>query len=451
MKDQKLVLWIAILASAIAFLDGSVVNVALPAISQEFGGSFAVQQWVVDAYLLTLGAFMLTAGSLSDLFGRKRILAIGLAGFGITSLFCALAQNSQILIISRGLQGVAGALLVPSSLALIMTGFKENDRPKAIGSWTAWTSIAFIIGPLLGGVLVDTGSWRLVFAINLIPVICTLWLVSKLKIKERIDKNAKLDIPGATLGAIGLGGTVYALIEQSRYGWSNPLIYVSLAIGIVGLIAFVWYENRTKQPMLPLGLFTVRNFSFGNLATLMIYASLSLATFIITIFVQQVGNYTATTAGLSLMPVTIIMTLLSSKFGELSGRHGSRWFMTFGPLIAGVGIFSMLLVNDEVKYFALFPGILLLGLGLSITVAPLTSAVLGSIDEHQSGIASAVNNAVARIAGLVAIAAIGTVIGTSLGLDGFYRSIVVTSGLMIAGGIISAIGIRNYPRKEVTQ
>jgi len=451
MKNHMLVLWVAILASAIAFLDGSVVNVALPAISKEFGGSFAVQQWVVDAYLLTLGAFMLTAGSLSDLFGRKKILIIGLAGFGIASLFCALAPNSQILIFSRGVQGAAGALLVPSSLALIMTGFEEKDRPKAIGSWTAWTSVAFIIGPLLGGVLVDTVSWRLVFAINLIPVACTLWLANKLKIAEKLDKNAKLDVPGAVLCAIGLGGTVYALIEQSRFGWSDPLIYVSLIIGIVGLVAFIWYENRIEQPMLPLGLFTIRNFSFGNIATLMIYASLSLATFLITIFVQQVGGYTATAAGLSLIPVTVVMTLLSSKFGELSGRYGSRWFMTFGPLISGVGIFSMLLVNDKVKYFALFPGILLLGLGLSITVAPLTSAVLGSIDKNQSGIASAVNNAVARIAGLVAIAAIGTVIGTSLGLRGFYRSMVVTSGLMFAGGIVSAIGIRNYPKNKVIQ
>lgn len=445
MKQTRLVLWIAILASFVAFLDGSVINVALPAIANEFDGSFVVQQWVVDAYLITLGALMLIAGSLSDLFGRKKIMAIGLVGFGLTSLLCALAPNSSMLIIGRGLQGVAGALLVPSSLALIMTGFAAAERPKAIGSWTAWTGIAFIIGPLVGGLLVDAGSWRLVFAINVLPIAFTLWLLSKLKLNEEIDKTARLDVRGALLGSVGLGGTVYALIEQSRYGWGHPLIYGTMIIGLAALAAFVWHESRTRAPMLPLGLFTERNFTVGNLATVMVYAGLSLATFLLAIFVQQVGGYSATAAGLALMPVTIVLFLLSSRFGALAGRFGPRWFMAAGPMIAAVGFVSMLWVDQSVNYLALLPGILLFGLGLSVTVAPLTSAILGAISNRQAGIASAVNNVIARIAGLLAIAAIGTIVGTTLDLNGFYRGVIVTAALLFVGGVVSAIGIQNKP------
>jgi EmrB/QacA subfamily drug resistance transporter len=447
MKSSRLVLWIAVLASFVAFLDGSVINVALPAIARDFNGSFAVQQWVVDAYLITLGALMLIAGSLSDLFGRQRIMAIGLVGFGLTSLLCALAPSSEMLIAGRALQGVAGALLVPSSLALIMTGFVAAERPKAIGSWTAWTGIAFIIGPLVGGLLVDAVSWRLVFLINILPIAVTLWLLLRLELDEHIDKGARLDVAGAVLGAVGLGGAVYALIEQSRYGWDSPIIYGTLIIGLAALAAFVWHERWTKAPMLPLSLFAERNFSVGNLATVMVYAGLSLATFLIPIFVQQVGGYAATAAGLALIPVTLIMFFLSARFGALAGRYGPRWFMAAGPSIAAVGFVTMLWVDQSVNYFALLPGILLLGLGLAVTVAPLTSAILGSIDNRRSGIASAVNNAISRIAGLVAIAAIGTVIGGSLGLAGFHRGVLVTAALLLAGGLISAIGIANPPRE----
>lgn len=445
-KQQRLVLWICILASFVAFLDGSIVNVALPAIAREFSGGFVVQQWVVDAYMITLGALMLIAGSLSDLFGRKKILRIGLVGFGAASLVCAFAPTSSILIIARALQGVAGALLVPSSLAIIIAAFKGPARAKAIGSWTAWTGIAFIIGPLAGGVLVDAVSWRLIFAINVVPIVLTIWLMGSLELTEHTRENTKLDVYGAVLCAIGLGGTVFALIEQSRLGWANPVIYAPLIVGIVALAAFVWQERRALQPMLPLGMFRVRNFAVGNLATLAIYAGLSLATFIIAIFVQQVGGYTATEAGLALIPVTIIMFLLSPRFGALAGRLGSRWFMAIGPMIAGVGFLSMLFVDESANYFMLLPGILLFGLGLSITVAPLTSAILDAIDSRESGIGSAINNAVARIAGLVAIAAIGTIVGSNLGLAGFHRSIIVTAALMLLGGTISAIGIQNRPQ-----
>lgn len=441
--QQRLVLWIAVLASFVTFLDGSVINVALPAIANEFSGNLVVQQWVVDAYLITLGSLMLIAGSLSDLFGRKKILLIGLIGFALTSILCAIAPTSEFLIVSRALQGAAGALLVPSSLALIIAAFTGSARGKAIGTWTAWTGIAFVIGPLVGGLLVDIGSWRLIFAINLLPIAVTIWLMRSLELPEQIRENTRLDITGAVLGAVGLGGTVYALIEQSHYGWDHPLIYLPFIIGIAALIAFVWQERRIAHPMLPLGLFSTRNFAVGNVATIAVYAGLSLATFIIAIFVQQTGGYSATQAGLALMPVTIIMFFLSSRFGALAGRYGPRLFMAVGPLIAAVGFLTMLWVDQSVSYLALLPGILLFGLGLSVTVAPLTTAILDAIDNRQAGIGSAVNNALARVAGLVAIAAIGTVVGPSLDLEGFHKGIILTAALMAVGGVVSAIGIKN--------
>lgn len=442
-KQQRLVLAVSILASFVAFLDGSVVNVALPAISRELGGGLAIQQWVVDAYLLTLGALILVARSLSDLFGRRRILAIGLIGFGAASLLCAVAQNNGLLIGARALQGVAGALLVPSSLALIISTFNGAAESKAIGTWTAWTGISFIIGPLLGGFLVDAASWRWVFGINMVPITLTLWLLARVTKPEPAQQSAKVDIVGALLCAIGLGGAVFALIEQPAYGWNSSVVWLSMAVGLAALILFVWYEGRTVQPMLPLSLFRVRNFSFGNMATTTIYAGLSIATFLIVIFLQQVGGYTAFDAGLALLPVTIIMFLLSPRFGALAGKYGSRLFMTLGPIVAAAGFLLMLRVQPQVRYWAdLLPGVLGFGLGLSMTVAPLTAAVLGDIGALHAGVASAVNNAVARVAGLVAIALVGIITGPHLDAAGFHRTLVVIALLMVAGGLISFVGIR---------
>lgn len=446
-KQQHLVLWVCILASFVAFLDGSVINVALPAIMQGLGGGLTAQQWIVDAYLITLGSLMLVAGSFSDLFGRKKILATGLVGFGVTSLLCAVAPTSEFLIISRALQGVAGALLVPSSLALIISTFSGSDQGKAIGTWTAWTGISFIVGPLVGGLLVDAGSWRAIFAINIIPIAITLWLMTRLTQMEKVRPNTKLDLAGTILGAVGLGGIVFALIEQPNFGWYSPAIYLPLVISVLSVVAFIWHERRTPAPMLPFTLFSIRNFSVGNIATLAIYGALAVATFVLAIFMQQVGDYSATQAGLALIPVTIIMFILSSRFGALAGKFGPRLFMSLGPIVAAFGFLSMLWVDESVLYWHLLPGILLFGLGLSMTVAPLTSAILGAIDERRAGIGSAVNNAIARIAGLIAIATIGTVIGTTLDLGGFERAAMLTAGLLFAGGLISAFGIQN-PKKS---
>ncbi len=407
-KLQRLVIVVSILASAIAFLDGSIVNVALPAIQKDLGGGLSLQQWVVDAYLVSLGALILIAGSLADLFGRKRIMWLGLVGFGITSLACAVAPSGELLVIARGLQGAAGALLVPSSLAMIISVFTGPAQGKAIGTWTAWAGIAFIIGPLLGGFLVDTTSWRWIFGINIVPIVVTLLLLARTEVKDEIKQNTTVDIAGSVLCALGLGGPVFALIEQPSLGWGNPLVYGPLLVGVGLLVAFFWYECRTKHPMLPLELFKVGNFSAGNLATLFIYAALSAATFLVAVFLQQVSGYSALLAGAALMPVTVVMFMLSSYFGGLSGKHGPRWFMAGGPVIIAFSYLLMMRFGAHTDFwFDVLPAVLLFGLGLSITVAPLTSAVLGDIDSKHAGIASAINNAVARVAGLLAVAAIG--------------------------------------------
>jgi EmrB/QacA subfamily drug resistance transporter len=442
-KTQRLVLFISILASFVAFLDGSVVNVALPAISRDFGGGLVTQQWVVDAYLITLGSLILLAGSLSDLFGRQKVLRAGLVGFGIASILCSIAPDNVFLIIARALQGMAGALLVPSSLAIIMSSFSGKEQGKAIGRWTAWTGIAFVIGPLLGGFLVDSVSWRLIFAINVVPIAVCLRLLLILNQPDHRE-DIKLDVIGALLCSLGLSGSVFALIESTHFGWGSPLIFVPLICGVTALVCFVFYESRTSHAMLPLSLFKVRNFSAGNIATIAIYGGLSIATFLIVIFLQEVCNYTAFEAGLALLPVTIIMFFLSPRFGSLAGKYGPRLFMTCGPFIAGLGFLFMLRISAHVNYWTqLLPGVILFALGLSMTVAPLTSAVLSDVEKIHSGIASAVNNAVSRIAGLIAVAFIGIVIGAHLNLQGFHRAILLTAIVVILGGIISFLGIRN--------
>lgn len=448
MKQQRLVLVVAILASIIAFLDGSIVNVALPAIKNSLGGGLSTQQWVVDAYLITLGAFMLIAGSLSDIIGRKRVMMIGLIGFGVTSLLCAASFSKELLIISRLLQGVAGALLVPSSLALIMSRVPRREQSAAIGVWTSWTGIAMLIGPFIGGVLVDLGSWRYIFLLNVIPIAVTVWLLAKLHDEADATARVKIDWYGALFGALALGGIVYALIEQPHYGWSYPLIYSTGLAGILAFCLFVWRERQVEAPMVPFGLFRSRNFAVGNIATLSMYAGLSLFAFLITIFVQQVGGYSAAAAGLVLVPESIIMFVLASKFGKLSGTFGPRVFMAVGPLVAAVGFITMLFVGTHIDYWALLPGIILFGLGLAITVAPLTSAILGAVKARQSGIASAINNVVARVAGLVAVALIGTVTGYNLGLAGFRNGMILVIVLFVISGVVSLIGIKNTTHSE---
>jgi EmrB/QacA subfamily drug resistance transporter len=414
MSKKTIALTASIIGSGIVFVDGTIVNVALPAIRSSLHGGLAEQQWIVEAYLLTLSSLLLVGGSLGDLFGRRRVFAIGVTGFGVCSLLCAVAPSSGVLIATRALQGIAGALLVPSTLALIMDMFPEQERSAAIGTWTAFTGVATVIGPLGGGALVQIASWRWIFAINLIPVVVTLALLARLESDRR--EPGHVDIVGALLCAFGLGGPVFALIEQPRYGWSDGRVLIPLLVGVALLVAFIPWERRSPQPMMPLHLFTVRNFAVGNLTTLTLYAGLGVATFFLILFIQQVGGYRPIEAGLSLLPLTVLMFLLSRRFGALADRIGPHRFMAAGPIVAGLGLLLLIRTNASANYLTMIlPGVIVFGLGLSATVAPLTATVLASVEAGHSGVASGVNNAVARIAGLLAIAALGAVVSGAFG------------------------------------
>ena len=450
---QKRVLVVAVVASFIAFLDTFVVNLALPAIGRELGGGLVIQQWVVDAYLLTLGGLILVAGSLSDHFGRVRVLEWGLGGFAVTSVLCGLAWSGEVLVVARALQGVAGALVVPSSLALIVNFFSGPAQSRAIGQWSGWTSAAAIVAPLVGGLSVDYLSWRFFFFANVVPLAIVWPLVLKLRPDDSRDPAAgRIDYLGALLAIVGLGGPVYAFIEQGHLGWNSPFVWLPLAAGVVALLLFLAHEARTPTPMLPLRLFAIRNFGWGNIATLAIYAAFSLGFFLLGIYLQQVGGMTATTAGIALLPSTVILMLASSYFGGLAGTYGPRWFMTFGPVLCGIGFLLLLTVQETLNYWTqVLPGQIVFGVGLAVTVAPLTAAILGAVPPDQAGIGSAINNAVARIAGLICIAFAGIITGPVLTTAGLHQGAVVTAVLLMIGAAASAVGIRNPELESVPQ
>ena len=472
-RAKRLTLLAAILGSSVVFLDGTVVNVALPAIREDLDTGLAEQQWIVEAYLLTLGSLILVGGSLGDILGRRRVFVWGLIGFGATSALCAVAPSDIALIAARTLQGVAGALLVPSSLALITAVFPGDERGAAIGSWTAWTGIAFVLGPLGGGALIEFVSWRWIFAINIPAVLATLWLV-RAGVPESRDEEAvpEIDYLGALLVSLGLAGPVFALIEQPLYGWGDPLVWVPMVGGLALLALFIWHERRTRHPMMPLSLYRSRNFAIGNLGTLLIYGGLGAMSFFLVIFLQQVAGYGAVAAGLALMPITLLMWALSRRFGALSDRIGPRLLMGLGPLVAGLGIIWIGQLGADVNYVTdVLPGVLVFGLGLSATVAPLTNTVLGSVPQHNAGVASGINNQIARVASLLAIAAVGAVVAatfeSSLGregvdplsggspdvvaasVDAYGTGMTFAGVLVMLGGVISLVGIVNPRRDEV--
>lgn len=445
-RDERLVLAIAVLASFVAFLDGSVVNVALPAIVDDLGGGIATQQWTVDAYLITLGSLILVAGSLSDAFGRIRILRIGLVLFGVASVAIAAAPDPLFLVVARAVQGVAGALLVPSSLALITSVFSAERRGRAIGTWTGLTSAAFIIGPFLGGVFVDLASWRFAFLINVLPIAVTFVLLAVLGQRDEAHPGVRIDYLGAVLCTIGLGGPVFALIEQPNLGWGHPAIWLPMVLGVIAFAGFLLRQRVAPNPILPLRMFSSRNFWAGNLATWFIYGALGLTSVVVGVYLQEGAGLPATLAGLAALPSTILMIVFSSRVGALAGRFGARLFMTVGPIVAGLGTLLYLFVRPEPDFdywWQALPAVLVFGIGLTLTVSPLTAAILGAIEPERAGTASAVNNAVARVAGLVLVAMLGIIVGGELDLEGFQRATIVTAALLVAGGVVSFFGIRD--------
>ena len=498
-RVKRLTLIACVLGSAVVFVDGTIVNVALPALRADLGASFADQQWVVEAYLLLLSSLVLVGGSLGDLHGRRRIFAIGVAGFGAMSLVCAIAPSIAVLIAARSLQGAFGALLVPSSLAIITSVFGPDERPAAIGTWTAGTSAAIAIGPPIGGLLVDVLSWRAIFAMNVPLVLVCLWLVIRAVPPCPGDRTHRVDAPGAVLCALGLAGPVYALIQQPTLGWSDPEVWMPLLAGIGAFGAFFAYERRAADPMLPLSIFRSRNFAVGNVVTFVVYAGLGAATFFVVLFLQQIAGYTAFEAGLALVPSTLVLVTLARRFGALSVRFGPRLAMTVGPLVGGTGLLLFARLDERGEFLTgVLPASLLFGLGLAITVAPLTATVLQAADRRHAGLASGVNNAIARVAGLVAIAAVGAVVSAQFSasvadrlpadrldasarayvtearsrplsapegrvsdvvrgevqasaVDAYRAGMIVSGLLMLAGGIVAAIGIQNPRREEIAQ
>ena len=451
---QRLTLLAAILGSAVAAIDGSIVNVALPAIERDLGGGLSAQQWVSNAYLLTLGSLILIGGSLGDIYGERRIFTLGLAGFGVFSVACAVAPTIEVLIAARACQGAAAALLTPASLAIIVAAFGPKERGTAIGSWTAWGGMAAIIGPLAGGWIVDALSWRWIFALNVPLVIGTILLVLAVVPATAPIAGRRVDYIGAGLGALGLAGIVFALIEQPHYGWSSLVIAIPLVGGAVSLGLFLAYERRASEPMLKLDLFSRRNFAVGNLETLAMYGGIAILFFYLTIYLQEVAGYSALESGLATVPVTIVMFALSRRFGGLADRYGPRLFMGAGPLVAGAGIFLLARMGMNVSYGTdMLPGLLVFALGLTLTVAPLTATILADADQEDAGIASAVNNAVARIAGLIGVSIVGIIVAGSMvgdtfaanaeSVNAFQHVMMICAGLLGAAGLIGSVGITN--------
>jgi len=416
-RTKKLALVTAILASAIAAVDSTAVNVALPAIGRDLGGGFAAQQWVSNSYMLTLSALILLAGSLTDRLGERRVFTAGVAGFGIGSALCAASPTIGVLIAARALQGVSGAVLTPSALAIIVAVFPKEERGGAIGTWTAWGGMGILAGPIVGGQIVDSASWRWIFIIN-VPLVIVALALARVAVPGRAQgmTDVRIDWTGAALAALGLAGISFGLIEQPVLGWSSPGVSGALAAGVLLFAAFIWHEAHTEMPMLPLGLFRRRNFAVANAQTFGMYGGLGLLGFFVTIYLQQVAGYSALKSGVTGLVPTIVMFFLSARMGRLADRYGPRPFLTVGPLVVAAGFALMQRYGTSVSLFTdVLPALLVFSFGLAMTVAPLTATVLADASETDAGIASAVNNAIARTAGLVAVAAVGAVVASYYG------------------------------------
>jgi EmrB/QacA subfamily drug resistance transporter len=440
-----------ILGSGAAFLEGSVVTVALPAIGRDLDLDFGGLQWVINAYLLSLSALMITGGSLGDLYGRRRIFTAGLIAFAVTSLLCALAPNSAVLIGARVLQGAAAALLVPASLAIVEASFAPEDRGAAIGAWSGWSGISSLIGPFAGGWLVDATSWRWVFGIVVIVSLAAAWLGVRHLPESRASTEGRPDWKGSVLISLSLAAGTYALVEAGGRGIADPLVATAAVAGGVLLIGFLLVEYRVSNPMLPLGIFRSRQFSGANAATLANYLAIGAMFFFLSLQLQDVLGYSAVAAGAASLPPTVIMLLFSPQAGRLGQRIGARTPMTVGPIVLGVGLVMLSGVGSGDDYLtAVLPGVVVFGVGMTIFVAPLTATVLGAVPAQRAGLASAVNNAVARLAQLLSSAALpaaaglsaSTAVGPGAFSEGYQTAMLIAAGVAATGGLVAWATIR---------
>jgi EmrB/QacA subfamily drug resistance transporter len=441
----------SVLGSGVALLDTTVVNVALPALGRDLGADLAGLQWTVNGYVLSLASLILLGGALGDRFGRRRVFVVGTVWFAVASLLCGLAPGTRTLVAARLLQGAGAALLTPASLALLHAGFRREDRARAVGAWAGLTGIAAAVGPLVGGLLVEV-SWRLVFLINL-PLCAVVVVLAVRAVPESADEQAarRLDVPGALLCAAGLGGLTWALVGAGDRGASGTVVAAGAA-GSAALLAFVVVERRSRAPLLPVQLFASRQFTAANLVTGAVYAALSGVLFLLVLHLQVVGGFSPLAAGTALLPITAAMVLLSSRAGAMASRVGPRLPMTAGPVVCACGTLLMLRIGPEPSYLRdVLPAVTVFGLGLAATVAPLTAAVLGAAADRHAGVASGVNNAVARTAGLLAVAALPLAAGLSgddhrdppAFDDGFRTAVLLAAGLLAAGGALSAATVRD--------
>lgn len=437
---------VAVMVSMVAFLDSTVINLALPATEHDLGGGLELQQWIIDGYLLAMAAAILPGGSISDLFGRVPVMRFGLLAFGAGSVLAAVAAAPAMLITARLIQGLGAAFLVPGSLALINTVFDKAQQSAAIGVWTGWTGTAFALGPLLGGLCVDFLGWRWIFVLSAIPMAVgyalTFWLCP---MSGRVE-GARVDTAGAVLSAVGLAATVYALIESQRDGWTDPMVTTPAVIGIAALAGFVSWQRRSRYPMIPLPLFTFRNFAAANLVTAFVYGALTLASLAIALYTQEVGGYSATAAGLATLPIPALSFVFARHVGRVAARTGPRAFLIAGPVLAGVGL---LLIRPQPHGFHaitdLVPGMTVLAVGLVATITPLTSVTLASVPTEQSGVASAINNAVSRLAALMSIGSIGLISVGTVSATGFAHVLEVSAALFVLGALCAALLITNPP------
>ena len=442
--------------SGMAFLDGTVVNVALPRIGTDLNADLAGLQWVLNGYMLTLASLILLSGSLGDRYGRRRVFLIGVVWFALASALCAAAPTVGVLIIARALQGVGAALLTPGSLALLESEFRAGDRARAIGTWSGLTGVANAVGPFIGGWLVDVGSWRYIFLLNL-PLAAFVVAVTVKHVPESRDTAAggRLDYAGAALTVAGLGGTTYALTEAGSRGFGAPTVWAPLAVGVLGLAGFVLRVRGARAPLIPPVLFRVRQFVAANMVTAAVYAGLGSVFFLLVVYLQTALGYSALAAGVASLPITILMLTLSGTSGHLAERIGPRLQMSAGPLVMAAGMLLLLRAGPGSGYVtAVLPAVLVLGLGLASTVAPLTATALGAADERHAGIASGVNNAVARAAQLTAVAVVPLAAGLSgdayrdpaAFTGGFRTAMVITACVVAAGGLLALAMIRNPHR-----